>query len=362
MTGVTQKIANARQVGGDHYKTGGIELWDLFGPESIIFYTTRYLQRWRKKDGVRDLEKALHCVEKLREIMPHHAMRNVLTVDDSLFESWMENTVDGADERAIIRRIVIWYKSDMELEYAAAGIRYLIRKEAGKDIVVTGPITPCAVLEQLTPRPVPKSKQPRDMTDEKLDAAIVDCDKEIAEYPQWSAYYEIRKELRAEKARRERRVPRYAPPVGDTPSCGDGSFDVQHMRRETEAALNTAMYAHEPWVITTNMHATDYEAFYKQYSTNLYVLEPHVISSTIPRRLREVYILRGDGNWTLDIRKCPKEVRDYFPNLEPSMHMKQWEDETPEWQRVLYTWSTEKSKYELTDMTSAWHVEEGLDV
>ncbi len=352
--------ANDRQVGGDHYKTGGVELWDLFGPESIIFYATRYLQRWRKKDGVRDLEKALHCVQKLREIVPHHTMRNVLTVDDSLFESWLSNAVDGADERAIIRRIVIWYKSDSELEYAAAGIQYLIRKGTSEDIVnaklsdgtksdkllgkMTGPNGPPRVERVTVKSP---SKHPRDMSNEELVVGIADYDKKITEYPHWGAALtamdEGRKELLDEKARRQRRVPRYAglaPVIGNTPS-----------------------YTHAPWVaskdyMTNTVDHECHDTFYKRYGADIYVLEPHVITEdgTIPIALQPYYDAYMEG-WVLAIRKCPKEARDYFPNLIESMHKKQWEDETPEWQRVLYTWSVEKSKYELTDMTAAWHVE-----
>lgn len=64
--------ANARQVGGSHYKTGGEEHWDrqwrLFGPAYFIGQITKYVERYQTKNGVQDLEKAKHFLEKLIEL------------------------------------------------------------------------------------------------------------------------------------------------------------------------------------------------------------------------------------------------------------------------------------------------------
>lgn len=59
--------ANARQVGGAHYQTGATQHWDLLHPEYHIGNATKYLSRWRKKNGLQDLEKASHYIEKLLE-------------------------------------------------------------------------------------------------------------------------------------------------------------------------------------------------------------------------------------------------------------------------------------------------------
>lgn len=64
--------ANERQVGGDHYKTGsGIQHWDLvdmFGWDYFQGQVIKYLMRWKKKNGVQDLEKAKHYLEKYIEL------------------------------------------------------------------------------------------------------------------------------------------------------------------------------------------------------------------------------------------------------------------------------------------------------
>lgn len=62
---------NKHQVGGTHYKTS-YEHWDLLldlglGIDYLIGQATKYVSRWRKKNGVQDLQKALHFVNKLIE-------------------------------------------------------------------------------------------------------------------------------------------------------------------------------------------------------------------------------------------------------------------------------------------------------
>lgn len=60
-------------VGGDHYKSqGGEEHWDrvyrLYGPGYFVGNITKYVERYHRKDGLKDLEKALHYVQKLIEL------------------------------------------------------------------------------------------------------------------------------------------------------------------------------------------------------------------------------------------------------------------------------------------------------
>ena len=58
------------QVGGDHYQTEtGEQHWDLmwrwYGEAWFIGNITKYLLRYKKKDGIKDLEKAMTYLEKL---------------------------------------------------------------------------------------------------------------------------------------------------------------------------------------------------------------------------------------------------------------------------------------------------------
>lgn len=64
--------ANSKQIGGDHYKKGGEEHWDrqwrLFGPGYFVGCITKYVERYNEKNGIEDLEKAKHFIEKLIEL------------------------------------------------------------------------------------------------------------------------------------------------------------------------------------------------------------------------------------------------------------------------------------------------------
>ena len=64
--------ANKRQVGGNHYDKTGEQHWDriyrLFGPGYFIGCATKYVERYQSKNGIQDLEKAIHFIEKLIEL------------------------------------------------------------------------------------------------------------------------------------------------------------------------------------------------------------------------------------------------------------------------------------------------------
>lgn len=65
--------ANTRQVGGNHYrKAEGEQHWDrqwrLFGSGYFVGCITKYVERYRDKNGLEDLEKARHFLDKLIEL------------------------------------------------------------------------------------------------------------------------------------------------------------------------------------------------------------------------------------------------------------------------------------------------------
>lgn len=62
--------ANETQIGGDHYRSS-VQHWDLITRNAIGYLegnATKYLSRWRKKNGRQDLEKTLHYIEKMLEL------------------------------------------------------------------------------------------------------------------------------------------------------------------------------------------------------------------------------------------------------------------------------------------------------
>ena len=64
--------ANDRQVGGSHYNKDGEQHWDrmyrLYGRGYFVGCATKYIERYHLKNGKQDLDKAIHFIEKLREL------------------------------------------------------------------------------------------------------------------------------------------------------------------------------------------------------------------------------------------------------------------------------------------------------
>lgn len=62
--------ANDRQVGGQHYQSP-IQHWDYVVANNLDYFQgqiTKYVTRWRNKNGVQDLEKARHFLDKYIEL------------------------------------------------------------------------------------------------------------------------------------------------------------------------------------------------------------------------------------------------------------------------------------------------------
>jgi hypothetical protein len=64
--------ANDKQVGGDHYKQSNIQHWDwswASGHDPFQYQITKYVDRHFKKNGLQDLLKAKHFLEKYIELL-----------------------------------------------------------------------------------------------------------------------------------------------------------------------------------------------------------------------------------------------------------------------------------------------------
>jgi hypothetical protein len=63
--------ANAIQHGGDHYKSKAVEPWDYIAANNLGYFEgniVKYVSRWKEKNGVEDLKKAMHYLQKLIEL------------------------------------------------------------------------------------------------------------------------------------------------------------------------------------------------------------------------------------------------------------------------------------------------------
>ena len=62
--------ATDKQVGGNHYKDKKLQPWDIIDALDLNFYegnALKYLIRYREKNGVEDLKKSIHYIEKMIE-------------------------------------------------------------------------------------------------------------------------------------------------------------------------------------------------------------------------------------------------------------------------------------------------------
>jgi hypothetical protein len=69
--------ANEIQVGGDHYKSKKVQPWDAMecwmSPEQFEGFlrgnVIKYIARYKDKDGLKDVQKARHYLDKLIECL-----------------------------------------------------------------------------------------------------------------------------------------------------------------------------------------------------------------------------------------------------------------------------------------------------
>lgn len=68
---LAEKWANDTQIGGNHYKKGGEEHWDRVARLDLDYWqaaATKYLERCDEKNGIEDMEKAIHYIQKRIEL------------------------------------------------------------------------------------------------------------------------------------------------------------------------------------------------------------------------------------------------------------------------------------------------------
>lgn len=60
-----------KQIDGKHYTDMPIQPWEIIEKLRLDYFegaALKYLLRWRKKDGVIDLDKIIHYIERIKEL------------------------------------------------------------------------------------------------------------------------------------------------------------------------------------------------------------------------------------------------------------------------------------------------------
>jgi len=94
--------ANDRQHGGSHYSKHAIQSWDFALANNIPYMEAtaiKYLVRWRDKDGIRDLQKAIHFIEKLIEWEQDNGPHGGYQEQKPLPGKWVKCTLSNDDLR-----------------------------------------------------------------------------------------------------------------------------------------------------------------------------------------------------------------------------------------------------------------------
>lgn len=130
--------ANDIQIGGNHYQGGKLQHWDLIIKTASGYAegnATKYLTRWRKKNGVQDLRKSMHYLEKLLEEASTNGVKNRSWFVDpdrcgkaegmlNLFYS--DNKIGAAEELAMSK--VLFWTEPADIEFAIQLVLGLIKE------------------------------------------------------------------------------------------------------------------------------------------------------------------------------------------------------------------------------------------
>ena len=123
--------ANERQVGGEHYKSKSIQHWDLVAYNKMGYFEaqiTRYITRWRKKNGLQDVEKAIHYHAKLCELILDGVVELPITVRrPRKLDEFMEGNPLSELERHIFLYLIM-YTTMTELQLVGVRLQELWEK------------------------------------------------------------------------------------------------------------------------------------------------------------------------------------------------------------------------------------------
>lgn len=120
--------ANDKQIGGVHYGMGEYQHWDWANDvrlPGIPYAASKYVDRWRLKNGREDLEKALHYLEKAEELKI-----SLIPVTDRAAMFW--RYVIGRNH-VIEDAAILWYVQEGDWAAASAAVQVLLERLPAED-------------------------------------------------------------------------------------------------------------------------------------------------------------------------------------------------------------------------------------
>lgn len=126
---------NDKQIGGDHYKKASFQPWDWnrYGVGGLEWTAIKYITRFKNKDGIQDLEKAKHYIEKTYYEYADHGLinnsrRRPVSEMRTLFGSFAEQNQLNETQRVAVWNILQWH-NELSLKLCMQCIDDLIKSE-----------------------------------------------------------------------------------------------------------------------------------------------------------------------------------------------------------------------------------------
>lgn len=120
---------NDKQVGGDHYQSS-LQHWDLVEEFEIGYLESacsKYITRWRKKNGLEDLKKSEHYLVKLISLLDSGQRKSPRgrVPHDRFLIFCRENTLE-LSEQIVLSKVLQW-ETKHDIEIGLTVLREMIR-------------------------------------------------------------------------------------------------------------------------------------------------------------------------------------------------------------------------------------------
>lgn len=141
ITADDSRCASDYQVGGAHYRTenGSVDHWTYCDANDVPYLEsacTKYVLRWQDKNGLQDLYKARHYLQKRIEHYAegigavHGGRLEIMEFIDFCVGSGL---LDRSLELEIISKVMHWHSPE-DLEYARLALEELIEDVASRPV------------------------------------------------------------------------------------------------------------------------------------------------------------------------------------------------------------------------------------
>lgn len=122
--------ANERQVGGEHYKST-YQHWDWISAVKLPYLSatvTKYIVRWRQKNGAQDVSKSIHYIQKFFE---EEEIRREEVISLTNHFITLNNIED--EEAAVIKNLILYSLGDIKyLATARVALERVLEKSQNK--------------------------------------------------------------------------------------------------------------------------------------------------------------------------------------------------------------------------------------